>query len=169
MALVRIYRTSHPQRGRCGATTAITARRRSCVLPVALALVLLPAIAPASPPDPSWVVGIYDGADGDDVVTLIADNAATAVGMLLQIPPPLPLSEAAPALLLDAIHAVYVGQSTRSPPVFGFALDRDPALSHPAINLAAGHPPRRLHGPSPSHPHVRYSERRRHHHGETSS
>jgi hypothetical protein len=31
----------------------------------------LPALAHASPPDPSWVPGIYDDADFDDVVTLV--------------------------------------------------------------------------------------------------
>ena len=32
----------------------------------------LPALAHASPPDPSWIPGIYDDADlDDDVVTLV--------------------------------------------------------------------------------------------------
>ena len=31
-------------------------------------LILLPMIALASPPDPSWITGIYDDADGDDSV-----------------------------------------------------------------------------------------------------
>src|SRR5499425_1655728 len=46
------------------------------LLPIALALILLPAIAFASPPDPSWIAGIYDGADGDDIVSLVYDTAA---------------------------------------------------------------------------------------------
>src|SRR5262249_49902328 len=41
-----------------------------------VALILLPAIAFASPPDPSWIAGIYDGTDGDDVVSLVYDTAA---------------------------------------------------------------------------------------------
>src|SRR5262249_42886437 len=41
-----------------------------------VALILLPAIAFASPPDLSWIAGIYDGADGDDVVSLVYDAAA---------------------------------------------------------------------------------------------
>src|SRR5262249_5637128 len=53
-------------------------RINCALLPVVLALVLLPAIAFASPPDPSWIAGIYDGADGDDVVSLVDDT--TAVG-----------------------------------------------------------------------------------------
>ena len=39
-------------------------------LPVVVALFLLRAIAFASPPDQLWIAGIYDGADGDDIVTL---------------------------------------------------------------------------------------------------
>lgn len=31
----------------------------------------LPILAQASPPDPSWIPGIYDDADFDDVVTLV--------------------------------------------------------------------------------------------------
>ena len=38
---------------------------------VAVALALLPALAHASPADPSWIAGVWDGADGDDVVVLV--------------------------------------------------------------------------------------------------
>src|SRR5215470_12858493 len=52
--------------------------RRAIVaaLPIVLALILLPALAFASPPDPSWVAGFYDGADGDDVVSLVYETSA---------------------------------------------------------------------------------------------
>ncbi len=46
------------------------------ILPIAPALILLPAIAFASPPDPSWIAGIYDGADGDDIVSLVYETSA---------------------------------------------------------------------------------------------
>ena len=46
------------------------------VLPIALALILLPPLAFAIPPDPSWVAGFYDGADGDDIVSLVYETAA---------------------------------------------------------------------------------------------
>ena len=39
-------------------------------------LVLLPLAAGASPPDPTWLAGIYDEADGDDVVGLVDDTVA---------------------------------------------------------------------------------------------
>jgi hypothetical protein len=41
------------------------------VILVLTAPALLLALAYASPPDPSWISGIYDDADYDDVVTLV--------------------------------------------------------------------------------------------------
>jgi len=37
---------------------------------ILIAPAVLPALAYASPPDPSWILGIYDDADHDDVVVL---------------------------------------------------------------------------------------------------
>jgi hypothetical protein len=47
------------------------------VLLVATALAILPIATCASPPDPTWIEGIYDLADGDDIVTFIRDTAAS--------------------------------------------------------------------------------------------
>jgi len=52
-------------------------RRTSTFLLVVAVLILLPAIAFASPPDPSWIAGIYDGTDGDDIVNLVDQTAGT--------------------------------------------------------------------------------------------
>jgi hypothetical protein len=51
-----------------------TRRAFSIYLPIVFTLILLPAIAFASPPDPSWIRGVYDDADFDDVVCLIIAN-----------------------------------------------------------------------------------------------
>src|SRR5215470_6608871 len=48
----------------------------AAALPILLALILLPPLAFASPPDPTWVAGFYDGADGDDVVSLVYETSA---------------------------------------------------------------------------------------------
>lgn len=48
------------------------------LIAVVLVLTLLPVIAFASPPDPSWTAGIYDGADADDLVVLVYDTTATS-------------------------------------------------------------------------------------------
>jgi len=42
-------------------------------------LILLPSIAFARVPDPMWVPGIYDELDGDDVVTVVTETAASQV------------------------------------------------------------------------------------------
>src|SRR5215470_805389 len=51
-------------------------RATSTLLPVIVALILLPAIALASPPDPSWIAGMYDGGDGDEIVILVYETPA---------------------------------------------------------------------------------------------
>jgi len=49
---------------------------------VALALVLaaLPALAHATPPDPSWIPGLYDDADDDDVIVLVTSATGDVPG-----------------------------------------------------------------------------------------
>src|SRR5262245_27462082 len=60
----------------------------SSFLPIIVTLVLLPPIALASLPDPSWIVGVYDAADGDDVVILVYETAGVEAMWLKPIPPP---------------------------------------------------------------------------------
>jgi hypothetical protein len=48
-------------------------RQLSLTVPLAINLFSLTALAYASPPDPSWIPGIYDGADYDDVVLMLTD------------------------------------------------------------------------------------------------
>ena len=62
-------------------------RALSPFLPIIVALILLPAVAFASPPDPSWIAGIYDGADGDDSVILVYETAATNAAAQAKIDP----------------------------------------------------------------------------------
>ena len=47
------------------------------VLPIVVTLMLLPTIAYATPPDPWWIAGIYDGVDGDDIVTLVYETSGS--------------------------------------------------------------------------------------------
>jgi len=42
------------------------------------ALVAVPVAASASPPDPMWIEGIYDAADGDDVVMIVTWSSVAA-------------------------------------------------------------------------------------------
>ena len=81
-----------------------------------MALVLLPAIAFASPPDPLWIAGIYDGADGDDVVTFVYETAGVGAASLGSV---LALSRSSNASLvsgLGTLHGFPPQQFTRGPP-----------------------------------------------------
>jgi len=93
-----------------------TSRVRFTPLPVVLALILLPAIAFASPPDPSWIAGIYDGADGDDVVSFVYETAGVRAAWLGSV---LPLFRSSNASLVSGpgtIHGFPPHQFTRGPP-----------------------------------------------------
>ena len=52
--------------------------QRLLVVLLLLAPVALPGLAHASPPDPTWIHGIYDDGDGDDVVSRIASGTGHA-------------------------------------------------------------------------------------------
>jgi len=91
-------------------------RTISTLLPV-VALILLPAIAFASPPDPSWIAGIFDGGDGDDIVTLLYETAAADTAVRPHVAP-LPCL---PDMWLDGIVPCLSGKrfarNSRSPPL----------------------------------------------------
>ncbi|HET7343387.1 MAG TPA: hypothetical protein VFL90_18110 [Methylomirabilota bacterium] len=48
-----------------------------------VALLALTPLAQASPPDPTWLAGLYDDADYDDVVLLITGGASVVETALL--------------------------------------------------------------------------------------
>jgi hypothetical protein len=58
-----------------------------------IALVGLPALAYASPADPSWISGFYDDADYDDVVALVTSGTGNVTPLLVaDLRPVLPLA-----------------------------------------------------------------------------
>lgn len=64
---------------------------------VLLVLTALPSLAYASPPDPSWIPGLYDDADYDDVVVLVTAGIAwVGPDLLLDLRPILLLVAHAP-------------------------------------------------------------------------
>jgi hypothetical protein len=52
-----------------------------CLLALGLvaSLTVLPSLCHASPPDPTWVAGLYDDADHDDVVLDVVGMVATLI------------------------------------------------------------------------------------------
>src|SRR5215469_15577516 len=96
------------------------ARAIYTILPIVVTLMLLPTIAFASPPDPWWIAGIYDGGDGDDIVTLVDETSASNVAALSHVPPRSSLMEAS---FVSPVHRGPSCQSTgspRSPPTVPF-------------------------------------------------
>ena len=88
----------------------------SISLPIVLALILLPVIAFAIPVDPSWIAGVYDDADGDDIVSLVYETAGVAAASLGS---GLLLSRSSNASLVSGpgtIHGFPPHQFTRGPP-----------------------------------------------------
>jgi hypothetical protein len=86
-----------------------------------LALTLLVTVACsralvfASPPDPTWVAGVYDGADGDEVVIRTIDRVGS-IGVNTTVAPPVPLPDVLgvpPAIDYERRHAVAIA---RGPP-----------------------------------------------------
>jgi hypothetical protein len=96
-------------------------RSRSLVLliaPLLLAQALLPALAWASAPDPSWVSGVYDDADYDDVVVLVTSASGAPAASPPDARPGLPLlgivaEPGHPATLLVSRSTVH----SRAPPI----------------------------------------------------
>ncbi len=61
--------------------------RRCLVLVLLVCCGTLPVLAQASPPDPTWLPGIYDNADYDDVIGLLTDTAAIRELPLVAVDP----------------------------------------------------------------------------------
>jgi hypothetical protein len=66
---VKFWGLAHP----CWCRRAVILHRLVGLSLVA-AVVVLAAAAHASPPDQTWIVGLYDNADFDDVILLITSN-----------------------------------------------------------------------------------------------
>lgn len=83
-----------------------------------LLLASLPALAYGSPPDPSWIQGIYDDADYDDVVILATFASAHFAPDSVADPRPVaPLVWILPELTEAAVHGCPIGSALpRAPP-----------------------------------------------------
>jgi len=91
--------------------------RRTLLLVLALVLFVAPAVSATMVPDPTWIGGMYDGGDGDEVAILMWDRTAGVVPVVT--PPPAPSS----AVWLDppappaAVSAPLPRPASRAPPL----------------------------------------------------
>ena len=114
-------------------------------LPIVLALILLPAIAFSSPPDPSWIAGFYDSADGDDIVSLVYETSAANVSVPSHLGPLPCLLELSLAGTVYDIPGRHFTGGPRSPPVL-----RSPEFAYVFTSL----PPPPSSTDAPCHPPV---------------
>src|SRR5262245_3457311 len=89
----------------------------SISLPIVLALVLLPVIALPIPVDPSWIAGVYDDADGDDIVSLVYETSAANTALPSNLDPLPCLLDMSPVEIGRNVADRYVTRGPRSPPV----------------------------------------------------
>ncbi len=87
-------------------------------LPLLLVLIALwaPAAAATRVPDPTWLGGLFDGGDGDELVALVWDQTPAVEPLLEAVPAPAP--GPAPAIALPTVAGGHdaVPEGSRSPP-----------------------------------------------------
>jgi hypothetical protein len=83
-------------------------------------MVVLTPMAWASPIDPSWIKGVYDDADFDDVVTYLTSGTIAI--------PALPVNDLLPALAFVSADPVLDERPAAAPPVASHS-PRAPPLS----------------------------------------
>ena len=89
------------------------ARRVLLVALIAVAPLTLVTLAHASPPDPSWVPGIYDDADHDDVVIFLTSETGE-VRVVTTPHPPIHLAAGRVAPPNERVDPVVAVRATRS-------------------------------------------------------
>ena len=84
------------------------------------------ALAYASPPDPSWIPGVYDDHDFDDVVGMATEAAGVDDAQVPRLPASVFVSAALPAVIGMTTSASARAQATRGPPTTSRDLADDP-------------------------------------------
>jgi hypothetical protein len=72
--------------------------RRALLLLIALALFLGPIAGATIVPDPTWIAGVYDGGDGDEVAILLDNTPGIVPVVTVPLTPASRLLAGAPAV-----------------------------------------------------------------------
>jgi hypothetical protein len=84
---------------------------------LAVGIVTLPSLCQASPPDPTWIAGLYDDADHDDVVLDVIGTVALPAPVPPQVTAPIRVDSALPTAAREApSKRSVVGRVDRAPP-----------------------------------------------------
>ena len=87
------------------------------ILPLAVAVLLAPMLAAANVPDPTWIPGMYDGGDADEILALVWDEtpAIAAIVPALFEPQAVVIEPASP--VAPAAPTVARAAASRAPPL----------------------------------------------------
>ena len=123
---------------------------------IVIALIVLPAAGLASPPDPTWIDGIYDGADFDDVVLLVTDTPASTDEASYQLEMPRWPSVGVLAWGVSTLEGSFLPRPLRGPPKVFFS----PCHWSRLYSHSPRSPGSLLHdcSPTPLHRHGEYGE-----------
>src|SRR5262245_61138308 len=119
MLPAREYKIGRPRARSVNDSGSVMRRRVLLVLLASLVVVLTP-MAYATPPDPSWIRGLYDDGDFDDVVVLLISGVGLSTAFALSELPPL-LIEATPLAERDwgaVSNRSPSANLSRAPPAF---------------------------------------------------
>ena len=105
-------------RDRAGAPAGPQLSRRLAAILLTVALTTLTPLAHGSPPDPSWIAGLYDDADHDDAILAVTASIASLDRQLLHDPQCVDFAVAFVLSIDESLHATPSPSSnhTRAPP-----------------------------------------------------
>jgi hypothetical protein len=87
-------------------------------LALVFALFTLTSLCYATPPDQTWIAGLYDDADHDDVVLAVLDTIAVPAAVASQVFTPAPVHEAPAAVDRSVPRSLsLIAPLDRSPPL----------------------------------------------------
>jgi hypothetical protein len=86
------------------------------ILTLAVAMLLAPVGGAAMVPDATWIPGLYDGADGDEVLVLVWDNTPAVASSLVALDAPVGALLDLPRLCPTPIAGVPPAAACRAPP-----------------------------------------------------
>ena len=91
--------------------------KRAAVAFVIVIAFLAPLLAAASVPDPTWIAGLYDGGDGDEIVLLVWDSTPAVAAVPPALLQPFGTEPAVPTLAPHAAPVLPRAAVGRAPPL----------------------------------------------------
>jgi hypothetical protein len=90
--------------------------RPGLLLALVVALFVAPIAGAAMVPDPTWIGGVYDGGDGDEVAILVWDRTSAIVPVIVAPPSPAGALFIEPPAPVAVVSAPLPQPASRAPP-----------------------------------------------------